>query len=77
MNLTIKEARYLVTGLKELLNNVEIMIEVYAPYGKKEELAAIIEKLSEGLYKLHSELANSICRIENKTQVDFNFEDYL
>ena len=74
MNLTIKEARYLATGLEELLHNVELLSEIYAPYGRKKELAEIIEKQSEGLDRLHKNLVNSICSMEHKTQIEFNFE---
>ena len=77
MSLTIKEARYLAKGLEELLNTIELLPEIYAPYGRKEELAAIIEKQSEGLNRLHKDLVNSVCNIEHKTQVDFNLERYV
>jgi UDP-glucose 6-dehydrogenase len=77
MNLTVKEARYLVQGLEELNKNIELLSEIYAPYSKKEEVAEVITKQSEGLTKLYTELSNYIYEWEYKAQLEFNFKDYL
>jgi len=77
MKLTIKEARYLVKGLEELISSIDLLAEIYAPTDKKEEIAEIVEKQSEGLLKLHRELSEYITKVECTTQIEFNFEDYL
>lgn len=77
MNLTIREAERLLTGLESLIINIEIIPSTYATEENKDFVEQLLEKQTEGLQELYRELSNYVSQKKATVQLEFNFEDYL
>ena len=77
MNLTIREAERLLTGLESLIINIEIIPSTYATEENKDFVEKLLDKQTEGLQELYRELSNYVSQKKATVQLEFNFEDYL
>lgn len=77
MNLTIREAERLLTGLESLIRNIEIIPSTYATIENKDFVEQLLDKQTEGLQELYRELSDYVSRKKATVQLEFNFEDYL
>lgn len=77
MNLTIREAERLLTGLESLIRDIEIIPSTYATEENKDFVEQLIDKQTEGLQELYRELSNYVSQKKATVQLEFNFKDYL
>ena len=77
MNLTIREAERLLTGLESLIINIEIIPSTYATEENKDFVEQLLDKQTEGLQELYRELSDYVSRKKATVQLEFNFENYL
>lgn len=59
MNLTIREAEKLLTGLETLIKDIENLPSIYAP-SKQDFAKQLLNKQTERLQKLYRELSNYV-----------------
>lgn len=77
MNLTIREAERLLTGLESLIRDIEIIPSTYATEENKDFVEQLLDKQTEGLQELYRELSNYVSQKKATVQLEFNFKDYL
>lgn len=77
MNLTIREAERLLTGLESLIRDIEIIPSTYATEENKDFVEQLIDKQTEELQELYRELSNYVSQKKATVQLEFNFKDYL